>query len=347
MVEKLKIISNHIKVTLILGIAFIIMLAALIYNPQGTGEDDLETDDNSLQVTVHGTVTDGNGMPLNDPSIWTPSSCLGQSWAAIDENGSYRLVFNTTVTPVVIVAGCDGYSSETASIHPKLSNAEFEENFTLCPNQNVSLPLGIVSIIDSPDGSSNFTLSINMTSGYYDVREVGSNETISFCFAFQNLTYLVPVGNGPTMLYMNVSMRLCYEMEGGDIFAMSCDAHGPIYGIPLSSGNQDMSSGSWNRSTLSLEGGDQANVTLATKNVTYQLPSNDITTFSLDFGGRTLTYQEVNLSAGNIDMATGTLVNSSVTAISVSITPLTEGNHSYDVYAEDGCVIFIKEIRTS
>lgn len=336
--------KNDLATATLFIMVFAIMLVALMYNPQGTSDNDIVMDDrNPVLVTVYGIVTNGNGTPLEDARIWSQSA-YGDFYATVYANGSYTLEFNTTTSTSTIIASCDGHWTELATIHPKWNNTEFNENFTLLPSTVVCLPLGIVAFIDSSDGLSNFSMNVNLTHSYYQLRQDGSNETPCIHFSSKNLTCNVSVGNGPTLLYADVSIVGTYIKGNGTITVMFCDVLGDIYGVPLNVEEPDIFSGSWSHSTYNLVKGEQANITLATKNATYQFPLDDQPAFFMGFLGETITFQEVNFSTQDIDGETGEPIDSSVSAVSVNIVPMAGGNHLYDVFTKDGCMIYIQEV---
>ncbi|MDW5563593.1 MAG: hypothetical protein SA339_10240 [Methanomassiliicoccus sp.] len=330
-----------------LMIVFAIMLVALMYNPQGASKDDTVLDDrNPALVTIYGMVTDDNGTPLENATIKTQSMYEGEFYATIEANGSYILAFNTTSSSLTIMANCKGHWGEQTTVYPKYHDTEFEENFTLFPNKIINLPLGIVTYVDSPDGSSNFTLNVNLTSGYYYVKEEGSTEPKVLGLPLKNMTCKVSIGSGLTMLYAKVGLFGYYIKETGEMEGMNCDSLGSVYGVPMESSGPDTSSSSWNHSTLHLAGGQEANVTLSMKNTTYEFPSGDRPNLSFDFLGRAVTFEMVNITTGNIDLATGFRVDSSIIAISLNIAPLAEGAHLYEVFTESGCVICVREVNS-
>jgi hypothetical protein len=71
----------------------------------------------------------------------------------------------------------------------------------------------------------------------------------------------------------------------------------------------------------------------------WDLPSVLNLSFSMDYLGNEITVHEKGISFTSLDL--------NLTAVVITIEPLTDGVHSYDVCVINGCVIFIREIKTN
>ncbi|MDW5563353.1 MAG: carboxypeptidase-like regulatory domain-containing protein [Methanomassiliicoccus sp.] len=336
-------LRSKIKIASILIVAFVIMIAALMYYPYR--KDSVAHDNNNpIVLTVHGLVTDENGTPLENASVIVTGP--GVITKMTNASGFYSITFNA-VLELNISAMASGHWVEYATIYPNDQKTDIFANFTLWKSTIISVPLGIATFIDSPDGSSRFTLNINVTNSCYIIKQAGSDESIPMYLSAGNLTCNTSVGSGPTILYMNVSIFGSYWMTNKTIRGFGCEAIGPAYGVPLNMVNPDTTTSSWNHTTFDLKYGERGNVTLAAKNDSYSFPTNFAPTFTVDALGKNITFHEIGVQTFDYIIEREQLVNVSGVVASMDVTPLTSGNHAYDVYVEDGCMICLREVASN
>ncbi|MDW5562723.1 MAG: carboxypeptidase-like regulatory domain-containing protein [Methanomassiliicoccus sp.] len=336
-------IKRKIKIVSILIIAFAIMVAALIYYPYGKCGVTHDTN-NPIVLNIHGLVTDEDGTPLENASV----SALGPGviTTTTDASGLYSLTFNALLE-LNLSAMATGHWAEFTTIYPSDEKTDIVANFTLWHCPVVSIPLGIATFVDSSDNISNYTWSLNLTNSCYLLKQIDSDRTISMSLSAGNLICNTSVESGLTMLFMKVSIIGSYWMGNKTIIGFGCEALGPAYGVQLNMSSPDLNASSWNYTTYNLAYGEQANITLATKNASYSFISNFVPSLTLDALGKNITFQELGMQTFDYIIEGEQSINFTGMMASINITPSTTGDHQYEVFTEDRCIICIREVMSA
>ncbi|MDW5564302.1 MAG: carboxypeptidase-like regulatory domain-containing protein [Methanomassiliicoccus sp.] len=328
-----------ILTALALASAFIVMVAALAYNPQS------EATTTSKLLTIHGTVTDENGHPIENAEVIAESSSTttnASGWY------SFSYVYNFSADQKAIVAAVDHdrvrwcevtyFDASTAS--------SFEFNFTLDSEKNITVPLGIIVSASTIDNSTLLNLTLDKKLDIYAVQKMSGTNSIEVWMSFNNETEfnLQTVNSTSFVLCMNATVCGAYT-DAGEITSLRCNQSGQIFAMPIGCDDIDYNKISSECSTLNIPYGENATVSAIQSacetDQYYRLPDSPFLSFSFDLLGKNVTIQEsriMDLSASFV------FDHSNHYLISVTIEPLTAGSHTYNAYMENGCAIHIWEV---
>jgi hypothetical protein len=336
-----------------LVIVFAVMVAALAYNPQGSAGD-------TYTIEVHGFVLDEDGRPLENAYV---NANDGFAWTNAD--GSYSFTYNFTdefisdsgpINNYDISAGANGYWAEIQSLDVNGARS-YEYNFTLPKNENMTVPLGVIVYPNMIDGSTMVNISVKLSTGSIYASIDGDPEVDHLMLNFNSTsgsandpTYfsfnMQSTSGTPVQLFMNATVTGAYK-GSGHVDYLILTQNGPIFAVPLSGDRISYSDVSSNCTTFQLSPGESKDIGAMEpyngfNGNLFDLPNIPSLSFNFDLKGKNITVQETKIC--NMNNGVDWYVNHTVT---VTVEPLTPGDHTYAAYIENGCVIHVWELGIS
>jgi hypothetical protein len=322
----------------VLIITFAVMMAALAYNPNKVPE-----------VTVHGTVTDVAGRPIENVSMQVSTEIDAEpqdSYVSTDANGHYSITVEHG-GKLNIFANADSLSGLPywVRVHDyDVSNnpSSLESDFVLQGDTNVAMPLGLVVVCDTINASTSNNISVDLRGlGLYIESDrmntsFGISSMLGFCS--RNDTYSFSSTDRTCMaLYMNVTLS-GMTAEDGSILEMYSKYVGDVYAKSIDPSPLDDAARSEHHKMYNLSRGQNITIKAIEEASTWELPGALNLSFPMDYLGDQITIQEKGISFSGIDL--------NISAGAVTIEPLTDGVHPYDVCVINGCIVHIREVAT-
>jgi hypothetical protein len=334
-------------------IAFAIMLAALAYNPQSSASD-------AHTIEVHGFVLDESGRPIENANV-----DANERGSQTNADGYYSFTCNYSDEFVsdldqndmnILSAGAEGHWTETQYLDVNGARS-YEINFTLPKNENMTVPLGVIVYPDIINGSTMVNISVKLSIGSIYASIDGNPEVVNIGPMLNPITrsaddpeyisFNVQLTNGtPVQLYMNATVTGTVT-GSGHIHSLAMFQNGPTFASPVGSDYLNYSDVSSNCTTFQLSTGESKDIGAiepynGSNDNLFDLPNIPSLSFNFDLMGKNITVQETKIF--NANAAEAWHIAHTVT---VTVEPLTPGDHTYAAYIENGCVIHVWEIGTS
>jgi hypothetical protein len=321
--------------------AFLVMIAALAYNPQGGAAA-------SKQISAHGIVTDENGHPIENAIVFSESSSTTTNASG---RYSFSYLYNFSADTKAMVAAVDNDRVRWCEISyfDASTSSSFEFNFILDSEKNVTVPLGILVSVSTIDNSTLLNLTLGKQMYLHAEQDVNEPTSVDIAMSFNNETKfnMQTVSFTSFVLCMNATVCGSYT-DAGEVYNMHCNQTGKIFAVPIESEYLDYNNISSDCSTLKIQYGKNATVNAiqpaSEANLNYRLPDSPYLSFSFDLLGKNVTFQESKIMNLDASQNINHLIHYSVPyLVSMTIEPLTAGDHVYEVYLENGCAIHIWE----
>jgi hypothetical protein len=337
--------KEFVITALVLAITFVVMMAALSYNPAKGAEEP-------TSIMVFGTVTDDQGNKLENASILAiTTTYVGEEpnryYTNTDASGNYSLTFEPgTEIEVYACVASDRlpYWSQSNEYYIQKDTSSIMSDFVLYPTMNVTVPIGIAIVSDTIDSSTRTNVSVDLHYLSLFVEVDGLNCSLDRIDpSFGSTTFNISTTGGMSaVLYMNATVIGDYDMTGR-ITSINLYQVGDIYAVPFDPAVLSEEWSSETRSTFDLSPGENRTFTAIANGETCELPSGLDLSFSFPVLGQNVTVMEKGINY-DITYAGDDADNSS---IAVTIEPVTDGVHSYDECTVNGCIVFIREVSAT
>lgn len=343
--------SRAITIVVLL-VTFVVMMAALAYNPAKSGE---------ASVHVHGKVTDEYGTPLANAtvvfqeaghSIMRTAMSYTQ-YRTTDDNGRFSAELSSKQFGIPGKVLCVAYTSQDSrwtqgrNITLIEGRSAIELNFVLVNSTKAFLPVGPIVLASTMAGQTQIEVStyIANLNQYSFTCPADIGTTISP----RKITINEISENGSLILngihgyisgtYYDVSDGK-YEVESSMLSISSLDTTNTLsnkmiaadYIDPISVTEQSMFFSLTKGQNKTISASPDHNITLP------GMLSPEVDTIVI--GKKTITYNYSDWYRGTDHE----FVHDDDTLISVTITPLSPGTHSYQVYVEQNYIIHIWEL---
>lgn len=336
---------------LALSIAFVVMIAALAYNPAKSGMIDFQ---------VYGKVTDENGTPLSNATVIFQNA--GQSimrtmageqpqYVTTDSNGRFSAELSSERFHIPGTVICVAFTSQNSRwIQGRnvtvTGDGSTELDFVLVNNTRFFLPVGPIVLANTSNHTQveisthlegvneySFMYQPNCGSGF-SPRETTVNTTSDSGSLVLNGVYGYITG-----AYYNISDGR-YEVEWCTL-SIDSDSTGLLTNKTLDADYIDPSSVAEQSTFCALSLGQNITISASLdRNLTLpEVLSPEADTPVLEPKGVTCMYSD-----WYHDEYGGGYVRDNHTSVSVTITPLTPGTHEYQVYIEYGCIVHVWEL---
>jgi hypothetical protein len=333
-----------------LGTALVIMIAALMYNPQNGSAS-------SVRVEILGLVVDENGYPVGGVEVTfghlDKELVQGQETSArcyTNGEGRYTIYLDPEHFPLPCEVHAITWSSNThwdqiKNLSLAAGQTTAKLDFILLDNINVSMPVGPMVFVSAIDGSTQYNITTRLnnslvTYGVYSNIERESHTSIS---PFEQ-TYIAET-NTSSLAFSGIGFFIsgCI-FEDGSIkwtnlyFEYNADVQIPNSGFIkttnwLSADYLDRSSVSSESQFFDLTYGQNRTITVS-PNHNVSLPD-------------VLKPVVTSTSLNNVMLHTNCTIEvtpESAISASVTIEPLTPGTHHYQVVSENDYMIHVWEV---
>jgi hypothetical protein len=334
-----------ITTAFVLVVAFVVMMAALSYNPAKGVEEP-------TSIMIFGTVTDDRGNKLENASVQAiVTTYVGEEperyYTNTDASGNYSLTFEPGTEIEVcacVVSDRLPYWSQYNEYYVQKDTSSIRSDFVLYPTTNVTVPIGIAIVSDTIDGSTRTNVSVNLhyLSLLVDVSGLDrSPDRIDLSFGSTTFN-ISTTGGMSAVLYMNATVIGEIDMTGR-ITYVNLYQVGDIYAVPFDPAVLSEEWSSETRSAFDMSPGENHGFTAIANGAKCELPSGLDLSFSFPVLG-----QNVNVIENGITYdITYPGDDADKSSIAVTIEPVTGGVHSYDECTINGCIIFIREISVA
>jgi hypothetical protein len=324
---------------IVLMLAFVVMMAALAYNP-------IKGDEEPTSMTIYGTVIDEKGNKLENATIQAITTSFVDEepkrfYTSTDASGNYSVTFEhgkeIGVYACVFSEGNVLYWSQHNEFYVQNDISSIRSDFVLYPTTNVSVPIGIVVVSDTIDGSTITNISVDLNYLYMLVEINGLNSSTGRVgLSFDKTAFNVSaMANTSAVLYMNATVQGEYDMAGQIAFIDLVQV-GDIYSVPFNAAVLDEEWSSETHSVFDLSQGENRTITAIANGATCEFPSDLDLSFSFLVLGQNITVIERGITFTGED--------SDISSITITIEPVTDGVHSYDECTINGCIVYIREI---
>jgi hypothetical protein len=307
------------------------MIAALTYSGSSS----------SRLITLEGKVTDEKGSAIPDVLVGFWGEDIGiMSEASIytDSDGNYSISIDLASIPSIYIAaqGTEAYWTEVRGLDASTGNSQITLDFVLYHSPQVNLTLGTVVMVSTQGNSTLIKAEVNPSFGF-SVNDSDEN-SMHFSNPLNSRGYQVSRENST------------YVAFGGTVYV-----HGVYYGDTHTIAYWKCSS-PFNVGLLELKQDLMKPEDLNASYTIYTVSDGETLTISSTlnhsaFVPEMLTPQSIqNMLERNITLSLASELDSNEWAqvnATVSITPLTQGVHSYMVYIEDDFIIHIWEMPNS
>jgi hypothetical protein len=321
-----------------LGLAFMVMVAALMYDPNKDAGQGAEV------IMVQGMVTDENGEPIEGAIIVADTypdrrydigvQCITET----DANGYYVMTSQRGEELQMFADVDDGadntYWTECHEYDISDDPENIVSNFTLQHTENITIPLGIAIASDLIDDLTEINVTVDAQLLDVLIELEGVNTTIDRANVVFDRSIEISGLSGGAMLYMNASVCGTYD-EAGRITYLYFAQTGEVRAVPFDTSvladqapAEDV--------VFNLSPGEVRTLTAVKGGVEYSLPTSLDRSFSFEVLGKVVAAHLTGIAY---------TYGTNDSSVTMTIEPHLEGEHAYYACVIGGCVVYLRELE--